>query len=267
MRRQTPSVTDLRGAPARLQAKEGFNLVEILVAIVVLSVVVTMMASVFRDSQSAWTQGVGQNDVETGGRTVLSLLANDLRGAVADSTLTFRLRDDRYPATSASYGLTNSEVSFIAFQESPTETNRAARMIMYWVQPMPGAPGRYELVRACWPADAVFRNCYTNPSWFEDAGSGGFGRPVSPDAVATVTENVSGFGLTAPGGGREYSSEPFYCLPSHVDIYLELLSERDAKQAAALWARGLDCADLVERRARRFTTRVYFYNRDGFGLP
>ena len=70
----------------------GFNLVKLLVAIVVLSVVGTMMASIFRHSQAAWKQGTGQDEVEAAGRVALSMLAQDLQDAVADSILTFQIQ-------------------------------------------------------------------------------------------------------------------------------------------------------------------------------
>lgn len=241
----------------------GFNLVELLVAMVVLSIVVTMMASIFRDSQSASTQGTAQNEVETAGRVALSMMTHDLQTAVADSELTFNMQLDRTNGTS--YGLTNSEVSFVAFQENPTQTNRVARMVMYWVQPVAGTAGRYELVRTCTPADSGQRNCYTNPSWFKDADEGGWGRPTSPDVVGVVAQNVAGLRMATSEPGLEYLSDlQGHRLPAYQDIYLEVLDERDARQAADLWARNLDYASFVERTARRFTTRVFFNNRSGY---
>ncbi len=47
MKRRTAAATGIQRGIDRLGAKGGFNLVELLVAIVVLSVVVAMMASIF----------------------------------------------------------------------------------------------------------------------------------------------------------------------------------------------------------------------------
>jgi hypothetical protein len=240
------------------------------VAIVVLSVVVTMMASIFRSSQSAWKQGAEQNEIETAGRVALNLLTRELQTAVADHTLTFQMRQDRHADVSSSYGFTNSELCLIAFQEIPTRTNRMARAIMYWVQEMTNAAGRYELIRGYHTLDTASLNCYTNEYWSEEPPLG-FGRP-SVESSDIVAQNISGFRLSAKDLtgtlSREYSSRSCAgLLPTFVDIYLELLTEREAKQAADLIARGIDPTDFVEKGARRFTTRVYFYNRIGYGMP
>ena len=226
----------------------GFNLIELLVAMVVLSVVVTMMASIFRDSQSALTQGAGQNEVETAGRTALSMMARDLQGAVADTNLFF----EEYQGDVVSYGFTNSEVLFVTFDAVPTRTNRAARIVMYGVRPATNSASanRYELVRACYAAD----NCYTNLYASTNAATTSYG---------VVAENVSALLLTTPETSY-YSADSSNTLPAHIDICLELMSERDTRQSSDMTTRGLDCTHFVERAARRFTTRVFFHNRSGY---
>lgn len=226
----------------------GFNLVELLVAMVVLSIVVTMMASIFRDSQSASTQGTAATEIEAAGRNALSMMTRDLQGAVGDTNLVFK--EDRSGVVS--YGFTNSEVLFITLDATPTHTSRAARAVMYSVQPMTNSAltSRYELVRACYSTD----NCYTDPGWFTNA-------PMTSYGV--VAENVSALLLAVPEDSY-FSDEHSNTLPAFVDICLELLNERDARQAADLWVRDLDYTNFVERTARRFTTRVFFNNRNGY---
>lgn len=235
----------------------GFNLVELLVAITVLAVVVTIMASIFRHSEAAWTQNTGEDSVENGGRVALNMLTRDLQGAVADIQLSFSFFTDRDVVTS--YGFTNAEINFIALQSLPARTNRATSAVMYWVREAPGSPGRYELVRSVRPVDPVNLDCYTNALWYDNPPTG-FGRPTGADACSVVAENVAGFRLATPETGSEFYMADE--LPSRLDIYLELLPERDARQAADLQARGMDPLDLVERTARRFTTTVCFPNRD-----
>jgi len=204
----------------------GLNMIELLVAMVVLSIVVTMMAAIFRHSESAWTQGTGDNEVETAGRVALSLLTRDLQGAVADSNLTFNIEED--------YGLTNSEVCFIALQESPTRTNRATRAIMYWVT-------NSELIRAAQPVDTNTMNCYTNIDWFTNY-------PTSLTLTGAVARNVRSFRLVPSDYDSLNNSNR---LPPWEDICLDVQSERDALQAAKF-------------KAKRFTPRVYFPNRNGY---
>jgi prepilin-type N-terminal cleavage/methylation domain-containing protein len=208
--------------------RAGLNMIELLVAMVVLSLVVTMMAAIFRHSESAWTQGTGDNEVETAGRVALSLLTRDLQGAVADSNLTFDIEED--------YGLTNCEVCFIALQGSPTSTSRATRAIMYWVT-------NSELIRAAQPVDINTMNCYTNKDWF-------INYPTPLTLTAVVARNVSRFRL-ATNDYYSAATANSNRLPQYVDICLDVLSERDALQAAKL-------------KAKRFTTRVYFPNRNGY---
>jgi prepilin-type N-terminal cleavage/methylation domain-containing protein len=228
------------------EARAGLNMIELLVAMVVLSLVVTMMAAIFRHSEAAWTQGAGENEVETAARVALDMITRDLQGAVADSNLTFAITD----STNA-YGPQNSEIAFIALQGSPTLTTRAARAIRYWVREMANAPGRYELIRASQPVDTDTMNCYSNRNWYLT------NRPTSPQLCGVAARNVSGFLLTP---SLYYSDGLGDSLPRWVDICLDVLSERDALQAAKL----TDNADFVERTAKRFTTRVHFPNRNGY---
>ena len=53
-------------------------------------------------------------------------------------------------------------------------------------------------------------------------------------------------------------------LPSYVDVYLEILNERDAKRVVEMQGRGIDPDEYIERNVRRYTTRVHFQNRNGY---
>ena len=48
------------------------------------------------------------------------------------------------------------------------------------------------------------------------------------------------------------------------DLYLEILPQDIAHQAASMLADGMDVAALVDRRGTRFTARVHFLNRNGY---
>jgi hypothetical protein len=238
----------------------AFTLVELLVATVALVILVTVTASIVMDSESIWTGVTGKMENDRGGRTALSMITHDLECAVADSNLTWSVDLDRY--TDPSYGHTNNVVYFVSLQDDPTNATRAARAIYYWVQTNGLTGGnRYELVRGCYAitnaADTnTVDNCYWNTNWYEDPIKGK-GRPPDHGVVA---ENVSAFRvIPAPVGGSHTG------LPEYVDVLLEVIPERTARQVADMMARtGSSDTTLVEQNAKRYTTRVFFQNRHGY---
>ena len=55
-------------------------------------------------------------------------------------------------------------------------------------------------------------------------------------------------------------------LPAWVDLYVGMLEEADAIKAKTLFDAGLfnDVKPFVDRNTRRYCTRVYFSNRQGY---
>lgn len=68
------STRDLAGTRSR-----GFSLVEVLVVMTLLSLIVLALMQVFGTTQRAFRAGVTQTDVLEGGRSVMQLIADDLR--------------------------------------------------------------------------------------------------------------------------------------------------------------------------------------------
>ena len=273
----TGSLFPRRQQAAAAQAS-GFTLLELLAAIAILSIIVLMIAAIFAESDKAWNVGTGRATNTTEGRAALGVVARDLELAVADNILTFLMRPDRNNGFQT-FGFTNSEVNLVSLQNDSQDDNRTAREIQYWVNEDSAVPGRYQLVRSE-VSDAILadpmNHCYRKPDWFADRATG--------TAYATLAENVTGFAVVAPNGSQGWyagftnivyqpprapNSYPNMTnLPPYVDVYLEIMNEREAKQLYDMAQRfgptSAQVKNFVERNARRHTARVYFHNRQGY---
>ena len=249
----------------------GFTLIELLASITILIVIVTMLGRIFTESDRAWTLGTNRSDNNLAGRAALNMMAHDLQYAVADRLLTFSCQKDRYDLSS--YGFENDEVCFVSIENDSSDGARAVREVFFYVRENPPGSKRYELMRGYYsdaltdPGTAPL-HCYFNPNWYKNTSDGGAGRPGSSRFIA---KNVAGFAVFArtPDGTlvRDYtSSDTAYSnrLPGYVDIAIELLNDRDARQAADLQLRGLPYTNFVADRVVRHVTRVHFDNRDGY---
>ena len=278
------------------KTSRAFTLIELLAAITILMVIVSIMGVIFAETDRAWHLGTGRVESNNEGRAALNMIAHDLQYALADEYLFFTLREDIFrprpggvPVSEwpvISYGFTNSEACFISLQQdaqsggSPAE-KRATREIYYWMRQKTdtgtfgGAPlGRYELVRTSLGTyrPSSGHNAYGDIDWYHPSSGASTDRHTST-ARGTIADNVTAFGLFAPDDtgyiSREYYSEDYgNRLPEYVDIFLEVLSDKDAIQAADLKQRygSLDSrtVQFVERHARRYTTRVFPQNRSGY---
>ena len=263
----------------------GFSLVELLAAIAILMVIVGIMGMVFTESDRAWNVGTGRVTNMSEGRAALNMIAHDLQYAVADKTLTFRLRPDKDGVRA--FGAPCDELSFVSLQHDSSESPRTAREIAYYVvvNKKTDPSGRllnynYQLLRqdvgdAISESGSADAHSYKNRSWWESR--------VSGTARSVLSENVASFTVyAAPNSAapktagdltEDYdsaaSSATSNQLPWFVDICLELLNERDALQAARMATEFGSDADqrvvgFVQKSVRRYTTRVYFQNRAGY---
>lgn len=265
---------------ARLRA---FTLIELLAAITILMVIVSVMGIIFAETDRAWHLGTGRVESNTEARAALNLLSHDLQYALADSLLTFAMREDYSVRSidSVSFGYTNSEACFVSLhQESEDSSSRSSRELYYWVMEKTdnGNIGgtrlhRYQLMRTAIESATTANNAYDDPLWYGAIGQNSDRHSSLKRAV--VADNVTAFGLFAPDDlgamTREYYSDDLANsnrLPQYVDVYLEVLSDKDAIQAADLKQRfgAMDSRtlDFVERNSRRYTTRVHFQNRSGY---
>jgi prepilin-type N-terminal cleavage/methylation domain-containing protein len=248
-------------------SRRAFSLIELLTGIGLLAIVMMITAVLFADSIRSWQEGISGVRAERAGRLALGSLMRDLQYAVADTTLTFRVRQDRNLIEC--YGLESDEICFVSFQSRGGNTNRVAAEVAYWVREMSGADGsnRFELVRGFRPVTkaASTNGCYGNPAWYEEPPAGA-GRPAS---VGVVAENVAAFRLGAadPSGGIviDYDSEAYgHRLPRYLDICLEVLDPRAARRIARSVAGGEAVTARVDAESGRFTGRVHFHNRNGY---
>ncbi len=246
-------------------SRAAFNLIELVISVACLLIIVTVTGLIFAHSQTASTLGSDMAKNCLSGRATLSMIVNDLQSAVADERLSFFLGPDRESVLS--YGFTNSEICFVSLQHDSSDSNRAVREIHYWVQPMPNSTNRYELVRGYHSISNLSEltacdNCYSNQLWHGDQAAGGAGRPADFGVVAENVGALRFYAMDTNGAIAEtYASNQ---LPQYVDVYLEILNEREARQAADMISRGRDCTNIVERNAKRYTARVYFNNRIGY---
>lgn len=244
--------------------QKGFTLIELLAAMAILMAMVAMIGIIFTKSNIVWTIGSNNAENNTSGRTAINMIARDLQYAVADSNLTFCFRDDE--SDESSYGFTNSEIFCVSFQNDSSDANRTACEIYYWVREMTNSQGgldRYELVRGCHSITNYYtNNCYWNTNWYETG--------PSQNDQGVIAQNVAAFCLLAPDSNgkvfQDYNSQDTNNnnrLPEYADVYLEILNKREAKQAAAMPSSNQK--EFVERNAKRFTARIFFHNRYGFG--
>jgi type II secretory pathway component PulJ len=258
-----------------MRSNSGFSLIELFAAMAILMAVVSMMGIIFTDSDRAWTLGTGRAENNTSGRAAINMIVRDLQYAVADDLLTYVNRRDRYNIMSLGY--TNDEVCCVSLQHDSKDGNRTAREIHYNLKPTTGSPATYELRRGYWAGaisqetgNTFARHCYHRSTWFES----GDGNPGRPSYNRVIAANVVGFAVFAcdqqDNVWREYYSDsPAHSnrTPKYVDISLEILDQRHAEQVSDMTYRGEDPAyikEFVERKLRRYTSRVHFCNRSGY---
>lgn len=253
------------------RGRGGFTLIELLSAVAILIIIVTMLGVIFTESDRAWTLGTNRSDANLAARAALDMIAHDLQYAVADSLLTFICTNDQDGL--ATYDFPCNQLTFVSIENDSSDGNRAAREVYYFVRPMDADTNRFELVRGYYSGSIISssaNHCYFNRDWCA---------PWSPDCLPRpnktisrhIAKNVAGFAVYAPNVDGDitqtyYSGDPTNNnrLPEYVDVCIEMMADRVARQAADLRLRGLDYADFVDRNAMRYSTRVYFHNRDGY---
>jgi len=280
------NATRAASAGRRAGGRSGFTLVEILAAVAILVLLVAMMATIFKESDRAWIIGTGRAANSNEGRAALSMIAHDLQYAVADELLTFHMGPDRDRISS--YGFTNDEICCVSLQyKSSEDAPRTAREIFIYVRPRQVATAlgttytSYELVRHSYGKDisdqpaSSSMHCYTNRLWYLNPSDGGVGRS---GAGGVIAENVVGFHAAAGPASRvggvwtmphaydSIAAANGNQLPEYVDLYLEILNERDAAEVAKMWHAGAQARarDFIEKNAKRYSTRVFFQNRIGY---
>jgi prepilin-type N-terminal cleavage/methylation domain-containing protein len=174
---------------ARLERREGFTLLEILMAMTILAIIVLIVSGIFRQSRSAWESGMRRTDLNMEGRSAVTLMSRELSQAVADGARGFYRNNIR----------TGSAIDFWMLGIA-TNGERVARHVTY-------ALSGTEVRRKC---ETVLPNIVPYPML--DASV--------PEM--TLVENVANLTFTTPGGMLYQTN-----LPAWVDI--ELLLTKGSK--------------------------------------
>jgi hypothetical protein len=90
---------------------QAFSMVELLVAMTLLSLIVLVLMAVFSTTQQAFRASVTQTDVLEGGRSTMELIASDLRGLVPSygvSNYTYYSALNQYSYGAVNFAVTNN---------------------------------------------------------------------------------------------------------------------------------------------------------------
>lgn len=233
---------------SRGPATAAFTLLEMLAVTAVLTIVVVSLVAVSIGASRSRGAAESRANQQTAAAAALSTIVRDLEQAVADEDLTFAIQPDRY-------GKADSELTCFTLADSGAGTNRAVRQVFYWVEPVTetSVTGRCQLVRG---VRRVGNDLLADTD-----------RPGSPD-VGVVLLDVTAFRLGA--GWSVGTVTPNYqsdlrddLLPGFVDIYLETVDAGTSKRLRDLAAQPAARADLLERAAMSWATRVYLRNASG----
>lgn len=262
--------------------RSGFTLIELLAAMSVLVLIVLMMARMFTETTNIWSLGTKRIYESQEGRVVMDFLAKEMTQAIGDGLISFRIHSEpgADSLSVSAYGEQTDSVCFVAPTRTPpySEMLRACPAFIYYVANMRDdkgvvMPNRYALVRrrktgsthtSSTGNDTLPDNAYRRKDWWLPA-------LWSYQPVEVIAENVVGFEVWAYSeqmGDYAYSYDSTQqgdALPLWADIYLEMLDEPNAIRVAELWNANQGAAvDYLERHARRYTTRIYFPNREGY---
>ena len=224
----------------------GFTLIEVLVAMTVLSIMILMAANIFQSSSAAWNIGTQKADMNTSARAALDFMARELSCAVAG------------PVEAA---------SLVAPPDIPFRLTDSGAKIMFVA--LSGDPAHGRALRGhCFQHDdgekTLKYECFTNNDVynFPFLASQGSGLQLLITNVLSLTmyafTNASDLGPGGAGSGVVFTNDS---LPVCLDIALEILSDDDMRRYIAT---SKD-PDFRARNAKLYSTRVYFPNRQGYG--
>lgn len=255
----------------RTRRKGGFSLIELLAAVAILMMIVSMMAMLFGETNRSWKLGTDRAENNNTGRAALQLLTHDLQYAVADHVLSFALfgeTTNTYASVAdAGTQFGCDELRFVSLKHDSLDKKRTAREVFYYISSYyyrnTPFPYRYALMRGELTNVSEDRHCYKEPKWYDE--QTGVKRP-SENISAVVAENVAAFAVFVPDPDpaangelvREYFSDKDLVtetqvdrwttiaetnkldrLPAYADVFLEILDDTAAKQLSEMFERGI----------------------------
>ncbi len=252
----------------------GFTLIELLAGMAVLSILIVLMAQFVNVGMDAWDHGMRQAENTSSAQAALGFIAAELSTAIAREKVTFSQIDDHPTYFSGDPAHESDALMFVSVSRSPDSSPpaRAGMEIVYYIDNMTkdkveggteAMPDRYRLVRSVQTSNGDDFFAYRLDDW-----TAGIFPENHKGKNDTIVENISAFQVRAYADVTSTTPVDYYesggstQLPAYVDIYLETLSESDAKRAA-LMPLGTR-AGFVKKWSRGYGTRVHFKNRNGY---
>jgi len=246
----------------------GFTLIELLAGMAVLSVLILVMSQFVNVGSDAWEQGMRQSERSTSARAALDFIAAELSTAIANDRVAFAHFDqDQKTYYYQDPENFSDQLMFVSVSRSPGQAlpARAGAEVAYFVRQMKDSGNkfidRYELVRTYLTSEATGYRAYKQGEDWTDS---------DPSAAGnSIIENVSAFQVWVyPNIGSNaelnyHSDSNSDRLPVWADIYIETLSETDAKLADLIADPGVRLK-FVQKWSRGYATRVHFKNRSGY---
>lgn len=239
--------------PSKLKlTRAGFSLVEVLAAMVVLSVIVLIVARIFTGSTAALEAGTRRMDNNLIARSSLEFFSRELSQAVADHRVYLKVEEGAGPAWEGASSDTINFVSLNHKAEYRSDPFRDVQQIQYAVEAH--TDGRLMFKRRVTEDESS--NYFTSYAldgnqWWSTMG-GAFANEIAMN-VANFRVNVFDTNMVYRASYDSAVRGP----PLYADIYLSVLDESDALRAIGMASR----TTYVTQKVRRYATRVYFMNR------
>lgn len=239
------------------QHSGGFSLIEVMAALTILSVMMIMLGQLFSNSSSAYRLGTGRADLDGAARAALDFMAREIGALQADQVLTMSV------TTTSLLGRTMNVIRFVSLSNTPevrsNNSYREGMQLCYTPLAQTNNSNRVFLGR--WGIEkennAGYR-CYTDTAWHTSAFSG-----QQTQWANVLAENIALFKVHVYTRAGAYAAIPYTSdatrIPLWIDLYLELLTDEHATQAALLG--GAERETFLQQKARRYTQRVFLNNR------
>lgn len=234
-------------APLARRAKSNaFTLLEVILAMTLVTMIVLMIANMFQEVSFSWTIGTQSAEMNTAGRAAVDFIAQELSQAVAGP-----IEANDPPDHAIRFHNGSNELFFVTLAGDPQgdpQSGRALRSALFKHE------ADKQIIKYC--QTESFNPYKDDPKW--DSAQMLVANVVDLQfyayaSVADLTHNVS---------TNFYDSDN---LPVAVDVYLTVLGNEDALKAANLSGSPNDSSSergkFVARNARRYTSRAYFNNR------
>jgi competence protein ComGF len=226
----------------------AFTLLEVMLAMGIVTMLVLMIANMFQEVTLSCNIGTQSSEMNTAGRSALDFIARELSQAVAGQ---FDALNPNPGSDIIKFKISaGNELRFVALSGDVTN-GRALRGAMFKQED--------NCLKYCRKTDLISFNPYNND---KDPASWNW------QGIQPLVTNVTGFQVSAYNsvGGLPLSSWDNTNLPVYVDISLAVIGNDDAKKFNAL--SGTNATGFQDRNSRRYSTRVYFNNRQGWqGRP